>query len=421
MAFLYSANEQAAAMAAANAAADGEKEATYLSHWQTALGINPTLNLYRNASLIWSASVIGSLPIDSASFVVPVNPVVQSIIDGDIDTGDWEFRIENAGNAGVYIGADVTKTGDTDVLALSDDVDDETSMVVGEIAFVAPTLDTETQVISRNDSRVHMWMDPNYTFANQLHGYRLQISDALSGSTVWSVSEPGVIGSGSTYTLSRVTSPYSDGTAFLHRIDPAFPLWGSTQRSQYLQLTRLLDNTVYWLGYEFSIESNWATEAHFTLGDIHHSGGLGPRAPINIGGITGASLGWQVYVAGNYTAADGNATVPTLYTNSSLSAGDRVRLVIRFRVARSWAGAPFIQVWQQVNAGSETQVVDRSDVAIGYVDMNANDCYVKMGLYGSVSTYPVRTTYTKGVVVLREASGTPTITAAEMFNLVRSL
>jgi len=428
VAYIYSSNEQAAAVAAGNAAADGQREATYLAYWQSALGPSPSLALYRSGTKVWSASISGSLPIDGTSFVVPTTVTTISIADADIDTGTWEFRVENTSNADVYIGAGVTKTGATDVLALSDDIDDATEVTVGEIAFTAPSLDTVTQVISRNDSRVVMWMDPNYTFANQLHGYGLQINTSTNGQTVWSVSEPGVLGSGSSYTLSRVTSPYSDGTSFLHRISPTFPLWGDTQRSQYVQHTKLLEGVTYWMGFEFSVESSWATAGDsFTLGDIHHnSWTVGPygvlpgvHAPLNFHGQT--TPAYAISCFGNYTPGSGGETGVTLYTSGTLSAGDRVRLILRFRLGRSWADSPFVQVWAQLNAGAETQIVDRADVMIGFADAVANECYCKMGLYAWTPSAPERTTYSKGVVLLREEGGVPTLTAGAMFDLVQSL
>lgn len=428
MAAIYSTQQQYDAITAANAAVDGEKEATFLSVWQTALGNGPTLNLYRDSTKVWSATTSGLLPISGSAFVIPTSVTEVLVSDADIDTGDWEFRIENAGDATIYYGADVSKAGGTDILALSDDLDDEAVLVIGEIAFYAPELDTETQTISRNDSRVVMWMDPNYTFKDQLHGYLLQVRDNTNNTTVWSLDEPGLIGTGSTYTLSRVSSPYSDGMAFLHRIDPTFPLWAGTQRSQYLMPTKLTDAVTYWLATEFSVESSWASSgSSFTYGDVHHnSWTVGPygvlpgvNAPINFGGTS--SLRHNIYVYGNYTPGSGGKTAVTVYTSDVLSAGDRVRLVVKFRVTRSWADGPFIQAWHQINSGSETMIVDRSDVMIGYADMLANECYVKPGLYSWSASDAARTMYTKGMIVMRDAGGVPTITAAEMFNLVRSL
>jgi len=427
VAAIYSDNDQAAAMTAANAAADGTKEQTFLGTWQTRLGTNPTLNLYREGTLVWSATVDGLLPISGSAFVVPTDAVAVSISAADIDTGTWEFRIENAANADIYIGAGVTKAGDTDVLALSDDLTADGSVTLGSIVFNAPTLDTATAAIGVSDPRVVVWVDANYTFATQPTNVGLQIKDGYSAN-IRSLSEPGLIGTGSEYTLSRESDPYTEGPMFRHRIKSTFPLWGGTQRSQYRN-DGILDDTIYWLCHEFTIESDWSTSGSgFSIGDIHHNswtagpGGVipYPRAPIELA-LCGTSPSYSIYTWGNYTLGSGAGTGTSVYSSGTVTAGEIHRFVFRFRVTRSMSAGPLIQVWRQVDDGSETLIVDRSDVPIGYADMVANGCYLKMGLYAWDSGAPQRTTYTKGGILLHEETGNPTITAAEMFTLLRSL
>lgn len=434
MSAVYSNIDQYDAMTAANAAADGTKEAAYLSVWQSRIGSGPRLALYREATLVWSAQASGLLPISGSSFVVPVDAEQLSIAAADIDTGDWEFRVENAADASIYLGATVTKAGGTDVLALSDDTVADGSVTLGSVVLNAPSLDTVTTTIGVGDARVVVWVDPNYTFATQPTNSGMQIRDALDGTMMRSLSEPGIIGAGAEYTFSRETDPYTGaGKVFRHRIDPTFPLWGSTQRSQWRSET-ILDGTVYWLVHQFRIDSDWTTVVHgdwrdsFGLGDIHHnSWTVGPygklpytRAPIELA-ICSVTPSYTLGVWGNYTGGSGAGTSTTLFSSGTVAAGEIHKFVVRFRVARSWAQSPLIQIWRQVDAGAQTLIADRSDVMIGYADMVANGCYLKVGAYGWVTDSAQRTTYTKGAVMLKEEAGNPTITAAEMFALLGSL
>ena len=427
MSAIYSDIDQYEAITAANAASDGQREATFLSVWQTRLGTNPTLNLYREGTKVWSATISSLLSIQGSAFVVPTTITQTTISAADIDTGSWEFRIEKASDSTVYYGATVTLAGGTDVLALSADTEADGSITLGSIVFNAPSLDTVSQVLTRNDSRVVMWFDPNYTFAQQLHGYGVQISDALSGTTVYSIAEPGVIGTGSEYTLERVTSPYSDGTAFLSRVDPDYPLWGNTQRAQVRQHNTLLDDTIYWMAFEFTVESNWTASGGFQFADIHHNSWTAlpgkplppPYAPLNIYGST--APGFSISIAGSYVSGFSGETRTSVYSSGTMSAGDVVRLAMRFRITRSQAVGPFFQAWRSLNGGATTLIVDRSDLPLGYVDMVADQCYAKAGMYAWSSTGPTRTTYMKGPIVVREATGTTEITADNLIATVASL
>ncbi len=141
MAVLYSTTAQNAAMTAANAAANGAKRAAFLSSWQSSLGTNPVLKLYRSSSLVWEASTTGLLPISGTAFVITTASQT-SIVAADIDTGSWEFRVEKSGDTSVYLGATVARTAATDVLELDDDTVGAGTVTIGTITFEAPALDT---------------------------------------------------------------------------------------------------------------------------------------------------------------------------------------------------------------------------------------------------------------------------------------
>lgn len=292
--------------------------------------------------------------------------------------------------------------------------------------FNAPSLDSVTQVLARNDSRILMWTDPNYSFAEQLSAnYLVQIKSANFRALLQSIPEPGVAESGG-YSLSRVSSPYSDRMCFQHRLDKNFPPWiDNTQRSQILcDSPRLQDGETYWIGLEYSVESNWPASG-FTLGDIHHenvSGGHAfVRAPLEVWGGKNYTA---VTTNGNLTPGQTNEIGNEVWSTSGLTAGDILRLVIRFRVGRVAADNTFCQVWYSKNGGTLTLVGDRSGIPIGYNGMAANSCYGKFGLYywqNQQANYINCTTYSKGALLIREAGGTPTLSAQVIHDAVVAL
>lgn len=290
---------------------------------------------------------------------------------------------------------------------------------------------TPASPLSRNDSRVVMWADPNDTFAQSLHAYGIQIRDATNGQTFNSLLEPGVIGAGSDYTFSRVQSPYGTGMVYRHRTSSKFPLWRDTQRSQYTSTARLMDAKTYWLVHEFTVEEDWA-ESNFgvSIGDIHHNsweagpyGVLpGQQAPLEFAEVRSKLAGYYISVQGHYEpGSEKKHTSNQVFFSGPLKVGDTHRFVLRFRLGRSWADKPFIQVWRQVNNGPLEKIADRSDVPINYADSKPNECYIKPGLYSWDPTATQRTTYTKGMLVLKDEPGVPTLTAPLLLEILRSL
>lgn len=442
MTYRFSDAEQLAAVVAANGSVNGSKNAAYLSTWISRLGVNPSLNLYRDGTRVWQASTTG-LTVSGSEVTIPVGAVQQSISDADIDTGTWEFRVEKNGDATVYFGADVAKAGAQDILALTNDLSSSGSVEIGAVKFVAPAFDVATPsggLLLRSDPRVIAWMDANYAFKDQLHAYGLQIRENTNGQTVRNVNEPGVLGAGSDYTFSRESNPYGDGYRFRHRTSPLFPLWPegggiNTQRSQWLSTLYLQEGVTYWMATDFTIESDWNSSYYtgadawrnaFSIGDVHHNSwsagpyGVAPGAQAPIGFYCDAGRSYGLSVYGNYTPGSGGKTGVSLFTAVG-TVGQVVRIVMQFRLGRAWSDGPFIRVWRQIDDGAETLMADRSDVMIGYSDMRPNECYLKMGLYGWGPLAAQKTTYTKGTILARDVAGVPNLTAANMFALLRSL
>lgn len=149
----YSTTEQLAAMAAAAGAADGGKAAAFLGSWQTALGSNPKLVLYRNEVSVWEGAISGDVPISGSAFVIETGSQ-SSISTADIDTGVWQFRVENAANAAIFLGVDVTLAGGTNILSLDGDLAPGDTVDIGTITLHAPALDTVQPVIEQAGSLV---------------------------------------------------------------------------------------------------------------------------------------------------------------------------------------------------------------------------------------------------------------------------
>lgn len=150
----YSTAEQIAAMAAANAATDGTKESTFLTTWQTALGTNPFLKLYRNGSVVWKGQISGTVPISAGVFAI-TSASQLSIYDASIGTGSWEWRVENNADAGVYFGVQTATSADTDILSLDGDLVASSDTVdIGTITLYPPSLDTVTPVAEQTGSVV---------------------------------------------------------------------------------------------------------------------------------------------------------------------------------------------------------------------------------------------------------------------------
>ena len=328
-----------------------------------------------------------------------------------------------------------TKTGATDVLALSADLDSTSSVSLGTITFTAPSLDTTTQVISKNDARVIAWVDPTYAWASQPYppspgGFMAtQISDTWNaGRIIQEIPEPGIIGSGSEYTFQRLADP-SNGSkyAILHRNKTGYPLWGTTARSSYTTVP-FLDGADYWIAFAFRVDSSWTTGGNWMgLFDIHQNNwdtgpynrpSIFPRAPLSLDSraVSGYTLTARGCYVPNGTVADMVET--TLLNVTGATAGDWHKLVMKVRMATAASQAPAIQVWRKINSGTMTQVVDRSGIPLGFYDCPPDTHYAKPGLYQWDATIADRTTYTKGFFMLRDLPGTPTLSADAMMSIL---
>ena len=424
------------ALAARTGVADGLRNAADALARFTALGgaAGADIKLLRDSITVAQCAV--SLSVSGRDITVSQSGVWSGVIAADKDTGTWIARIVNRIDATRYID-----------LSIASEVTVSVDLVLGAVgtltSFVirSPSYDTVSATApSANDSRVINWVDPNIPWAQQPYPPSpgsttyMQVSDTWNaGRLIQDVPEPGIIGAGSDYTFSRVTDP-SNGAkkAILHRNRNDFPRWGQTHRSSYSGGGgNMLDGVDYWIAFALRIDSSWTTGSN-TMGvlDVHHNnwenGPYGrvtnfPWAPFSFNVFSDRSYTIQVHGCYQIGGTQANITSTQLHNSGVVTAGDWHKFAIRARFATSWAQQPRVTVWRKINSGSIVQLASRDDVPISYYDVPANTHYLKTGLYQWDATANDRTTYTKGVMMLREAAGTPTLDQTSIIALVDSL
>lgn len=435
------------AMQAAGAVPNGQKNAAYLQYIQGQIGSNYLRQLYRDGTKVWEASVTGTVPIANGRFELPVTATQTLIATADIDTGAWVHYVRNAGNSAKFIATAVTKPAAGAPASLSNDLVANTPVTLGSFTLNSPPLDTApVGVVSSSDPRVRAWVDPNLPWASQPYPAApgsvmvLQVSDIWNAAyIVQQVPEPGIIGSGSVganpeYTLARVADPSNGAkTALLHRTKSTYPQWQSTARSSYAQgAPYMLDGTLYWITFAMRIDASWANGGNYMgLADVHHdnfsNGPFGrpsyfPWAPFSINAEGG--LSYIIRVHGCYTPGGthpANTVTTVLFQSGTVVAGDWHKFVIQLRVGRGWADQPSVVIWRKINNGALSQIASRFDVPISYYDVPANTHYLKPGMYQWDVPANDRTMYTKGVQMLLDAPGTPTLDATVLMQLLDSL
>lgn len=426
--------QQAAALAAGNAAAEGAKNSAYLTSLQTAIGSNFKRRLYRDGVLVWDSTASGTLPISGGAFALPTVVTQTSISAADIDAGVWLHSVENASNANIFIRTRVTPVGGAGPATLSADLAAGGQITLQSFTLSPPALDGAYP--GKTDARTFAWLDPNDTFASQpqyeLAGtpWRTQINSLWRAqnagySTLNNVPEPGVPARDingnalSGYTLERVAD--SGKARLRHHIQANYDLWNGTLRSSYPGQT-IADSTTYWMAWAFRLGSNFfaGTGPSTAILDVHQAGGVSIRAPLAYFAENDGS--YSLVAAGCYlpTYVPQTDTVYTTVLSRAPSAQSDWHFHIwQFRVAKSAAGGPFIKVWTAVNDGALTLAGDVSGVPIGYSDMDTNGCYLKPGLY-QWENFATRTMDTRGAYLFTNAAGTPTVDQNTLLALLRS-
>jgi hypothetical protein len=387
-----------------------------------------------------NGSVVGQCPVamtrNGRDLTFTQSGPFEFVVAADKDTGTWVGRFVNASDDTRYI-----------ELAITADLTVSADLIVNGVGRLdavvvrTPAYDTGGGAAfpSSSDPRVISWVDPNLPWASQPYPPSPGSTMVLQVSNTWNaayivqqVPEPGIIGSGSEYTFSRVADP-SNGAkmAILHRTKSGYERWGSTYRSSYAQGNYMRDATSYWVAFAMRIDSSWSNGGNnMGLFDVHHNnwdtGPYGrpsnfPWAPFSINAEGG--LAYIIRVHGCYTVGgtQANITSTTLHSSGTVTAGDWHKIVVRIRLGRGWGDAPAVTVWRKINSGSVSQLANRSDVPISYYDVPADTHYMKSGMYQWDEPPSDRTMYTKGVMMFQDLAGTPTLTETALMALLDSL
>lgn len=274
--------------------------------------------------------------------------------------------------------------------------------------------------IAASDPRVIYWIDPRLSFADQRKwGAATQISGP--NKLLADVREPGVIGAGSDYALSRVTDPVdSNRTAFRHRIASSFPTWGNegARRSEIsadwsTNGATVMRGVEYWVAFAFKFDPDMfgSGNGSVELLDFHQVPDSGenwlPSSFAMYGGENGISFVTR-WDQGQPTIGV-NPPSKTLWSETGTSTGQWHRFVMKMKLHWDPAQKPYIQIWRAVGDGPMQQIVDYS----GPNDYRNDAPYVpqKYGLYrwDSWSGKATRTLYTKGLLVMKNEGGAPAL------------
>ncbi|HRO60655.1 MAG TPA: heparin lyase I family protein [Burkholderiaceae bacterium] len=303
---------------------------------------------------------------------------------------------------------------------LPDEGENTGASLVEKATVVAPT---------RSDPRVAYWVDPRLSFSSHRKwGPVKQVSGR--NTELWTVSEPGVVGRGSDYALSRVKDPLSTGkSAFRHRIASNFPKWGSTWRSEIsanwsTDGTNVIRGNEYWMAWAVKFNSDMlqsnSGEASIldfhVVPDSHDSNGTSPFHLF----VRNGTMRIQSLSNPNSVTKAAQSTNRKLWEQSN--AGDKWHyFVMKARFHWDNSKKPYIQIWKATGTGSLVKIVDHA----GPNAYNDKATYLpqKFGLYryDGWSGPSTRTMYSKGFYVLRATSGTPALNEQSMLALLKGV
>lgn len=296
----------------------------------------------------------------------------------------------------------------------------------------SPTPGTSPSALTSTDPRVVYWIDPRaelrdlakWSSVTQVHGDNQLLA---------SVSEPGILGAGSDYALSRGADPLDPSrSAYRHRIAGAFPTWGTegARRSEISADWSAKGHTVlrgvdYWIAFAMKFDPDMfgGSNGDASLLDFHQVPDPGESwLPSSLSMYSGDdSLSFVVrWHAGQPTIAK-NPPSKTLWNESSPSMTEWHRFVMKLRLHWDPGQQPYVRIWRAVGEGPTKKIVDYS----GPNDYENNAPYVpqKFGLYrwDAWTGKPTRTMYTKGFYVIRDESGSPTLEENAVMDMLKEI
>ncbi|MBP8308198.1 MAG: heparin lyase I family protein [Burkholderiaceae bacterium] len=271
------------------------------------------------------------------------------------------------------------------------------------------------------------WVDPRQPFA-EMRRWNAATQVAGPNRALADVAEPGIVGAGADYALSRVTDPLvPTRAAFRHRLSAAFPMWGDTYRSEISANwgndgTTVVQGLDYWIAWSVKLEPDLVQVGggEVSLLDFHvvpDAGDTQNNSPFHLFLNDSA---WRLVSLNNPDARTlkERTVLTTLWRESSPATDRWHRFVMKVRFHWDGARSPYIRVWKASGEGPLALIVNRD----GPNAFNDQAVYLpqKFGLYrwDPWVGAPTRTLYTKGFYVLRDLAGPSTLDEQAMLALL---
>jgi hypothetical protein len=438
----------AAAIGAANAALDGQKDAAYITAAHTALGgtSGARMQLLRD-SVVVAVSAL-TLTLSGSRISVAQSGAWGSLVAADKDTGTWVVRVIAIGDATMYIDNTVTAE-----FTISDDITTDGAGALTTFEYQSPALDSQAADHPQsNDARTVAWIDPRLTFAGQVdavaggfggawtipqvsfnwNATALNDASVPSGNNMRLIPETGALNN-DFIGLIRAADPLNGAKAsFRHRIQESANILNNSARAAYNLPSEMPHGVTFW--YAFSCHWPGSVPRFATIFDIHEKGWEnGPygrpareaQSPVQL--QIQNDKRYRIQTAGNYI--DNYTTDTTTRTFSAWSdpvqASEWHHFVVKARVCRNAGQGPSLEFWRAINGGAaELFHAPAAGTEIGINDSVENGLYPKLGmyyfdLYGTPP--PALTMHTKGMYVFRDAAGSPQLSVAGLLSLLRKI
>jgi len=309
----------------------------------------------------------------------------------------------------------------------------EGSTIQTASAAAVPAANTgAVSTIDSSDPRVVWWIDPRMRLADlkkwqgvtQVYGPNQHLEN---------VPEPGIVGSGTDYALSRSVDPLdSTKSAFRHRLSSAFPTWGSVgaTRSEISANwtsdgTNVMRGVDYWVAFavKFDPDMFGSGNGGASLLEFHQVPDEGENwlpSSFNMYASENAisfSVRWDTA----QPSISKNPAQKTLWSESGPSTTQWHWIVMKVRLHWDSTRNPYMKIWRAVGNGPLQQLVDYD----GPNDYRNNAPYIpqKFGVYrwDAWSGKPTRTIHTKGLYVIKADTGSPVINEQSMLGLLRQI
>jgi hypothetical protein len=281
------------------------------------------------------------------------------------------------------------------------------------------------------DPRVIYWVDPRMNFSS-MQKWRPSRQVVKPNGWLSETPEPGVIGANGDFTLSRAVDPLAPTkAAFRHRISNRFPTWdGSTFRSEITanwsndgtNITRGVD---YWVAWAIKLDPDMlqAGNGSASILDFHAVPDPSDTQRVSSFSMYAGEGSWNFRVNWNPNALTlaGDTQSQTLWRETNPSTSQWHKFVFKVRFHWDPAQRPYIRIWRAVDDGPLVQIASR-DGPNAYND-NATFIPQKFGIYrwDAWSGSTNRTAYTKGMYVVRDASGVTPLNEAAMLALLNQI